>query len=403
MKQELHDLEGPSQSPRRFSLPALIVTGLLSALAAVLALVLVTGNLLGSEGMSLLQAAFLVKSQFVGEYDSKEVTDATLDGMVAALGDRWSYYLSPQDYVQVTQTRANEFVGVGVTITSQTEEDIYILSVMEDSPAQRAGIQPGEYIRQVNGVVVTKETRQDCIDAIGGPVGEAVTLELEGSDGLRRVVELVRETVHTISVTSELLEDGTGFVTIRNFYEGSADTLKTLVDQLVDQGATRLIFDVRNNPGGYVVQLTQMLDYLLPAGDIFIQEDRSGQETVYTSDADRVDLPMGVLVDQDSYSAAELFAAQLRESVSAAVVGAQTSGKGYAQQLFPLANGGGLGISTSRYFTGGRHSLVGVGLNPEPLVELSDEERVLLYTNQLSRQEDRQLQALMQAMDQAGT
>lgn len=400
MKQELRDREGPKT--RRFSLPALIATGLLSALAAALALLLVAGNLLGSEGFSLLQAAFLVKSQFVGEYDSGEVMDATLDGMVTALGDRWSYYLSPQEYVQVTQTRANEFVGVGVTVTSRDEEDIYILSVMEDSPAQKAGIQPGEYIRGVDGVIVTGENRQDRVDAIGGPVGEAVTLEIEGTDGLRRVVEIVRDTVHTVSVTSQLLEDGTGLVTIKNFYEGSGATMETLVGQLVDQGAKRLVFDARDNPGGYVSEVTRMLDYLLPEGDIFVQEDRSGRETVYTSDPDRVDLPMGVLVDQDSYSAAELFAAQLRESVGAVVAGAQTSGKGYAQQLFPLANGGGLGISTSRYFTGGRQSLIGVGLNPEPLVELSQEERVLLYTGQLPHQEDRQLQALLRAMDQAG-
>ena len=401
MKHKQRDQDGSLKQKKRFSLPALIVTGLLSAVAAVLLLTLVVGKVLGTEGLSLLQAAFLVKSQFVGEYDSGKVINETLDHMVTSLGDRWSYYLDQDEYVQVTQTRANEFVGIGVTVSGQTDEEIYIMSVMEDSPAQRAGLQTGEYIRGVNGVTVTGENRASCVQSIGGPVGEAVSLEIEGTDGLRRVVEIIRETVHTVSVTSDLLPDGTGLVRIKNFYSGSGDALETQVKELMDQGATRLIFDVRDNPGGYVLEVTQMLDYLLPEGKIFIQQDLGGHEKVYTSDASCVDLPFGVLVNEDSYSAAELFAAQLRETSGAIVAGAQTSGKGYAQQLFPLANGGALGISTSRYFTGGGHSLIGVGLNPEPLIAASAEERSSLQAGHLSHEEDTQLQALLQAMDTA--
>ena len=401
MKHKHLDRQGPSKQKKRFSLHALIVTGALSAVAATLLLILGVGKVLGTEGLSLLQAAFLVKSQFVGEYDSGKVIDETLDSMVASLGDRWSYYLDKDEYIQVSQTRANEFVGIGVTVSSKSGEDIYIMSVMEDSPAQRAGLQSGEYIRGVNGVTVTGETRASCVQDIGGPEGETVTLEIEGTDGLRRVVDIVREMVHTVSVASELLPDGTGLVRIKNFYSGSGDALETQVKNLIDQGASQLIFDVRDNPGGYVAEVTQMLDYLLPEGKIFIQQDLGGHEKVYTSDASYVDLPFGVLVNQDSYSAAELFAAQLRESAGAIIAGAQTSGKGYAQQLFPLANGGALGISTSRYFTGGGHCLIGVGLNPQPLIQASDEERSLLQAGHLTHEEDSQLQALLKAMGSA--
>ena len=131
-------------------------------------------------------------------------------------------------------------------------------------------------------------------------------------------------------------------------------------------GARALVFDVRNNPGGYVTELTEILDDLLPEGKIFINRSSDGKETVYTSDADCVDLPMAVLVNRNSYSAAEFLAAQLQESAGAVVAGEQTSGKGFSQVLFDLPGGSAIGLSTARYYTGGGVSLIGTGLTPDP-------------------------------------
>ena len=179
---------------------------------------------------------------------------------------------------------------------------------------------------------------------------------------------LPKQTVHT--VVKEL--ERRGYVRLDNFYSGAASSLSREVQSLMDQGATSLVLDVRSNPGGYVAELIAALDYLLPEGPVFTERPRWGKETVYESDASCVDLPMVVMVDANSYSAAELFAAQLRESVQAPIVGEVTSGKGYAQLTFPLVNGGGLGLSVSAYCTGGGHSLIGEGIQPDVELSLDD-------------------------------
>ncbi|MEG2000723.1 MAG: S41 family peptidase, partial [Evtepia sp.] len=175
----------------------------------------------------------------------------------------------------------------------------------------------------------------------------------------------------------------------------SAAAFKEAVERLQENGADALLFDVRNNPGGYVTEVTEMLDYLLPEGKIFISRDINGKEEVFTSDAACINLPMVVLVNGQSYSAAELFAAELHESANAVIVGEQTCGKGYAQQMFPLANGGALGLSTLRYFTGSGISLIGTGLTPTTKVSLTEDESWLLRMDKLSHAEDPQLQAAL--------
>ena len=171
------------------------------------------------------------------------------------------------------------------------------------------------------------------------------------------------------------------------------------MEELTGQGARALVLDVRNNPGGYVTELTQILDLLLPEGDIFVSRTKDGSESVYTSDADCVDLPLAVLVNGESYSAAEFLAAQLRESAGAVVAGTRTSGKGYSQMLYRLADGSAIGLSTARYYTGGGVSLIGTGLDPDPSVALTQEAEEKLLVGQLPYEEDLQLQAAIRALN----
>ena len=195
-----------------------------------------------------------------------------------------------------------------------------------------------------------------------------------------------------------MLADQVGLVSIQNFYSGTADLVRQGVEELQAQGARALVFDLRNNPGGYVTELTEILDFLLPEGTIFISRTNDGEETVYTSDAACVDLPMAVLVNAESYSAAEFFAAELREAAGAVVAGEQTSGKGYSQMLFTLADGSAISLSTARYYTGNGISLIGTGVTPEPLVELSQEEAQRLLAGTLSPEEDPQLQSALETL-----
>ncbi len=327
----------------------------------------------GKDGIALMQGYLLAKFSFVEtDADLSKAVDSALDGMVEGLGDRWSYYLDPESYQNTLQSRANNYVGIGVTVSYDREDGLLVQEVTEEGPAQQAGVKAGDVITHVDGTSVAGDARYEATDMIAGEEGTQVELTLLGEDGTTRTVTCTRQTLKSDSVSSKLLDNGVGYVRLDNFYSGAASSLSREVQSLMDQGATSLVLDVRSNPGGYVAELIAALDYLLPEGPIFTERPRWGKETVYESDASCVDLPMVVRVDANSYSAAELFAAQLRESVQAPIVGEVTSGKGYAQLTFPLVNGGGLGLSVSAYCTGGGHSLIGEGIQPDVELSLDD-------------------------------
>jgi carboxyl-terminal processing protease len=297
---------------------------------------------------------------------------------VDGLGDRWSYYRDEEQYQALKTRRANQTVGIGVTVSYDREEGLYVQSVTVGGPADQAGVLSGDIITAVDGQSIAGDARSEGVSLIAGDADTQVELTLLGEDGATRTVTCTRAVLQ--SAGGKLLEDNIGYVRLSNFYSGAADSFIAVVDDLVAQGAQSLIIDLRDDPGGYVSELTQILDYLLPEGEIFRQHPRWWLESVTKSDADCVDLPFVTIVNGDSYSAAELLSAELREFSGSLVVGEQTSGKGYSQITFPLLNGGAMGLSTATYYTGSGHSLIGEGITPD--VELT-----------LSETEDNQLQA----------
>lgn len=330
---------------------------------------------LGPGGLAVLEGMELIQSRFVGELE-EDVAGLALSGMVDGLGDRWSSYLSPEAYQEMLRRRENVYVGVGLTY--QWEEEplaMRIVELTEGGPAQAAGIRVGERITAVDGQTFTTDNAQALAATISQGEGETVIFTVLDETGAERQVTVTRSRIEADPVTYELLEGGIGYIRLANFYDHSAQKTREAVDALVEQGAGALLFDVRSNPGGYVGELTELLDYLLPEGPIFAEHTKDGPVKVTQSDAACVELPMAVLINADSYSAAELFAAQLRESVEAPLIGQQTCGKGYYQQAFPLPNGGALNLSTGMYTTGGGVSLIGVGLIPD--VEEADVQRQL--------------------------
>lgn len=345
-------------------------------IAVVLTLALSTGLwcvLLGRGGMAMVQTFLLARFAFVEvDADLDGAVDAGLSAFVKGLGDRWSYYRSAEGYESLKATRANNYVGVGITVDYTREEGLLVRSVREDGPAGRAGVVPGDIITAVDGTSISGEARQEGTVRIAGEPGTQVVLTLLGEDGASRDVMCIRATLHNLSASGKMLEGCVGYVKLDNFYSGSADSFKQAVDELVEQGAESLIVDVRGNPGGYISELEKILDYLLPEGPVFTHKPRWWRETVYRSDESCIDLPMAAIVNADSYSAAELLAAQLRESVDAPIVGELTSGKGYSQITFPLINGGGVGLSTATYCTGSGHSLIGEGIVPDVELELDE-------------------------------
>ncbi len=347
-------------------------------LAVVLTLLLSGGVwclLLGGEGLAVVEGFLLSRFAFVEtDADLGAASDRALESMVDALGDRWSYYRSAEDYRELKARRANRYVGVGVTVTYDRREGLYVQSVTAGGPAEKAGVIPGDIITEVDGVSIAGDERESGAGRIAGEEGTVVALTLLGQDGATRTVSCTRASLQSASAAGRMLEGNIGYVRLSNFYTGAAESFRQEVDALVKQGAVGLIVDLRNDPGGYISELTDILDYLLPEGEVFRQKPRWWFETVTRSDADCVDLPIVTIVNADSYSAAEILAAELREFQGSPIVGEHTSGKGYSQLTFPLLNGGAMGLSTATYYTGEGTSLIGVGITPDVEVALTEGE-----------------------------
>lgn len=335
---------------------------------------------------------------FVDEYDEDAMSDAAAAALLDANGDRWSYYLSAAEYQDYLETVNNAYVGIGVTIL--TDEDaggMRIETVTAGSPAEAAGIQVGDVIVSVEGQSTLELGMDGTRDIVRGEAGTSVHMELL-RDGETLEVDVQRGTIETPVAAGELLDGGVGYISIVNFDDRCSNEVIACIEELRAAGAKALLFDVRFNPGGYQEELVKVLDYLLPEGVIFKSVDFQGNEETEYSDASCVELPMAVLVNEDSYSAAEYFAAALQEYGVADVIGMSTVGKGNYQNGFELSDGSFLNISTGKYFTPQGKSLTDVGITPDVEIDLSDENYAALYYSQLAAEDDAQLQAALELL-----
>lgn len=369
---------------------AILITAALT-LGGVLLLLAV---LLGPHGLSVMEGFVLIRTVFVEDADLKEVADQALFAMADATGDRWSYYLDADWNKAQIEYEANRTTGIGLR-GILGEDGMLITDLVPGGGADQAGLKAGEIIRAVDSLPLYGEEQAENFERIKGESGTQATLTILDMAGETRTVSVTRGTWFDPPVRSALLENNVGYVRIFNFNSGVNKAFQTAVDDLVAQGAEALVFDVRQNGGGYVDELKEMLDYLLPEGMVFRQTTSWGWSFNKRSDADCIDLPMAVLMDGESYSCAELFAGQLRESVGAYLVGEHTSGKGYFQYHFPMPNGGSLGLSIGRYSTGAGVSLAGIGLEPDEAISLTETQLAYLNARWLRPEEDPQLQAAL--------
>lgn len=340
----------------------------------------------------------LILERFIGEADQTIMEDAAADAMVASLGDRWSYYIPASKYATYRERVENAYVGVGITIQRQDEPaGLLVVQVQKNGSAWEAGIRPEDLIIAIEGQSTQDMSSDDAKNLVRGEAGTSVTMQIQrGEEILDLTME--RRQIQTQVAAGEMLPGNIGLVTISNFDSRSAEESIAAVKKLLSQGAAALIFDVRNNAGGYANELVKLLDYLLPEGELFRTVDYRGHEQVDTSDADCLDIPMAVLCNESSYSAAEFFAAALQEYEAGIVVGTQTSGKGYFQYTLPLSDGSAVGLSVGKYFTPKGNSLIGTGILPDIEVPVEDEIAAKIYYGTLPHEDDPQLQAAIKAL-----
>jgi len=370
---------------------------LVAMLATVITLTMVHLEI-GLKPSKLDQLETLIEEKFIGESDPEKLADAAANAMVKATGDRWSYYIPASEYESYREQTENAYVGVGMTI--QNTEDasgFLIIDVVPEGPAAQAGIQIKDLLIRVEDTDIRSLTAAEVRDLVKGEEGTSVSLTVF-RQGTNETISVQRRKVETPVATFEMLNGNIGLVTIENFDERCAAESIEAIETLLKNGAEKLIFDVRHNPGGFASELVELLDYLLPEGELFRTVRYDGQEHVDTSDADCLEVPMAVLVNASSYSAAEFFAAALREYDAAVVVGEQTVGKGYFQSTYQLADGSAVALSIGKYFTPKGVSLAETGVTPDVVVMVQEEEAEEIYYGTLTPEEDPQIQAAIRAL-----
>lgn len=341
----------------------------------------------------------LIQERYIGEADGEAMEDAAAAAMVKATGDRWSYYIPASQYEAHKEQSENAYVGIGITI-QQAEDGSGFLIVMvnQNGPAQEAGVQVNDLLIAVEDQDVREMTADQVRELIRGEAGTKVSLTVM-RQGEHQTLAVERRRIESAVATGQMLADGIGLVKISNFDERCASESIAAVQKLQQEGAKKIIFDVRNNPGGYAEELVKLLDYLLPEGDLFRSVSYDGTEKVDTSDADCLDMPMAVLINGSSYSAAEFFAAALQEYQAATIVGEPTVGKGVYQTTISLGDGSAVALSTGKYFTPKGNSLTDVGVIPDVRVDVDEETAEKIYYGALGYADDLQIQAAIQVLN----
>ncbi len=359
----------------------------------------ITLALWGGKTTKLTELEQVLNRYFIGEVDSGAMEDAAAEAMVDSLGDRWSYYIPAEEYGDYQENKNNAYVGVGITVRAR--EDGTGLDVLEVTPgnsAQEAGVLPGDILIRVQEQSVAGMDVDEVKNMIRGEKGTKVDITVLRS-GAEMTFTLERREIKVQVATGTLLPNNIGLVRINNFNTNCAEEAIAAIESLRAQGADKLIFDVRNNPGGYVQEMLKVLDYLLPEGVLFRDVDYRGKESQDTSDAACLEIPMVVLMNEDSYSAAEFFPAVLQEYEWATLVGTHTTGKGHYQRSYRLSDGSAVNLSVGKYFTPSGKNLTEVGgLTPDVEVEVDEETASKIYAQSLAPEDDPQIQAAVEIL-----
>ncbi len=308
----------------------------------------------------------------------KDVTDETLiegmkKGIFDVLNDPYSVFMNSDEFKDYMESSSGEYPGIGIYLAPNDDNEIEIVSPIEDTPADRAGLIAKDLIIGVNGETVNADVMDEAIATIKGEPGTPVTLTIYRPSNKEKFdVEIVREWIDIKVVKSRMLDDQIGYLRLTMFDEHAATEFEKHMDALIKDGAKGVIIDLRQNPGGYLSQCVEIADRLLGEGMIVYTESRNGDNEEYTSDASKYDAKIVVLVDGGSASASEILTGALKDHKAATIVGTTTFGKGIVQIVKPYNEETGFKLTTSEYFTPNGVNIHGVGIDPDVVVELDE-------------------------------
>lgn len=318
------------------------------------------------------------------EVDADALTEGIYSGYASALGDPYTEYYDKQEAQDLLENTNGEFSGIGATLTQASgDTGVTIVNVYKDSPADKAGLKAGDILYQVDDHEVSGEDLETVVSWVKGERGTEVTLKVR-RDGEELTVTAVRDTIEVQTVEYEMKEDNIGYLSVSEFDKVTYDQFSEALDSLEQQGMEGLVIDLRNNPGGNLDTVTDMLRLLLPEGTIVSIKDKDGNTEELTCDGEHeFTKPLAVLVNQYSASASEIFSGAVQDYGIGQIVGVTTYGKGVVQQLMDLGDGTYLKLTIAEYYTPSGRSINGIGVEPDVEVEYKYDENNPEADNQL--------------------
>ena len=315
----------------------------------------------------------IIQNQYVDETEPREVIYGAVRGMLRAL-DPHSSFMDPESYREMQVETSGSFGGLGIEITIR-DDQLTVVAPIEGTPAWRAGIQPGDRIVKIEGLVTKDMSLPDAVKRMRGPKGTKITITV-AREGIKEQIDvaLVREVIQVQSVKAQELEPGIGYIRVRQFQERTAPDLVAAVEKFEKTGRLGgLIVDVRSNPGGLLSSAVEVSEEFLGDGKLIVYTEGRvrNQNMRFTAHAKRAitEVPLVVLVNQGSASASEIVAGAIQDHGRGVVIGQQTFGKGSVQTIIPLADGSGLRLTTARYFTPKGRSIHGKGITPDIVID----------------------------------
>lgn len=316
----------------------------------------------------------VIDEYYIGEIDEQKILDETIKGYVNGLDDEYSEYMTAEEWEEFQADALGNYVGIGIYMSVDKNDNVVVVAPIKDTPAEEAGLESGDIIVYVDDENVLGVSSDVVSSKIKGEEGTTVKITvLRGSEYLD--FEIERKSIKVYHAESEMLEDNIGYISLLTFDEGCAEEFKSAYESLKEQGATKIILDLRNNTGGLVDECLEIADMILEKGAIeLITVDAKGEKEISTSESDPIiDADMVILVNEYSASASEILVGALQDNGRATIVGKTTYGKGVIQSVFMLNDGSTLKLTVNEYFTPNETKINKVGITPDYEIELNED------------------------------
>ncbi|MBR2213867.1 MAG: S41 family peptidase [Eubacterium sp.] len=326
---------------------------------------------MSAKKMTLMEQ--LVDAYYFGKIDKSKMTEGTYKGLIEGLDDPYSEYFTKEEYKDLQQESSGKYVGIGALVTQDDKNGIIsIVKVLDKSPAKKAGLKKDDIIAQVDGKDVTGKELTKVVSKMKGKEDTKVTLKiLDPKTAKYKTVTLVRKSVDSPSVDSKIIDkkNNIGYIAISEFDQNTAEQFEKHIKKLKKKKVKGIIFDLRYNPGGLYDTVVKMLDDILPEGVVVFTKDKNGNREEEKSDAKCLKLPIVVLQNEGSASAAEIFSGAIQDFKAGTIVGTKSYGKGVVQNTFPFSDGSALKLTIKKYYTPSGKNINGKGITPDVKVE----------------------------------